>query len=90
MKVKLPMQSSFCPGHQPGHFFSRRVRSPAARGQAQFPHRLGVSEAERVTRFLNEPSRRVFRPLGRKDIEIEYRFIAEHLAPMGNIRGNDK
>ena len=21
MKVKLPMQSSFCPGHQPGHFF---------------------------------------------------------------------
>jgi hypothetical protein len=40
-------------------------------------------------RFLNEPSRRVFRPLGRKDIEIEYRFIAEHFAPMGDVRGND-
>jgi len=26
----------------------------------------------------------------RKDIEIEHRLIAEHLAPMGNVRGNDE
>jgi hypothetical protein len=39
--------------------------------------------------FLRERSWRIFRPLGRKDVEIEHRFIAEHLTPMGDVRGDD-
>jgi hypothetical protein len=42
-----------------------------------------------VADVSSERSRSVFWPFGRKDIEIEYRFIAEHLAPMGDIRGNN-
>ena len=44
---------------------------------------------ELIPLLSSERSRSVFWPFGRKDIEIEYRFIAEHLAPMGDIRGND-
>jgi hypothetical protein len=44
---------------------------------------------ELVALFSSGRSRSVFWPFRREDIEIEYRFIAEHLAPMGDIRGND-